>query len=357
MKKIVLIVCSFFMFFSCTTTKGINDYDPISFEKKTYDESEILGKVTVSKLDWVWSSYYPDDSKTMKLFKRLEKKAKRKYGENIELVDISIGDNQSAITIPLYVAGGVGYLTGISIASGGMVSEDSYDSKKNTEMSGMSAAGFGVAFGSLFSYFFKGVKATATVVKSNEPIEYVFSTEEEIKERKVEADKRALELKLEKLAISYENKEKELERFHNKVYERISKVGSSILINSYDIDSINSAGGVDISIRFTNVSDKTIKYVKFDVIPYNRVYDITFSEIDGISKKTVTAVNFVKQYDTYTANFKNVWYNDTISEIEITGIEIIYADNTKSYVSDKKDILQLFYTDDEKDRIKKILES
>lgn len=187
MKKIVLIVCSFFMFFSCTTTKGINDYDPISFEKKTYDESEILGKVTVSKLDWVWSSYYPDDSKTMKLFKRLEKKAKRKYGENIELVDISIGDNQSAITIPLYVAGGVGYLTGISIASGGMVSEDSYDSKKNTEMSGMSAAGFGVAFGSLFSYFFKGVKATATVVKSNEPIEYVFSTEEEIKERRIES--------------------------------------------------------------------------------------------------------------------------------------------------------------------------
>ena len=332
MKKIVLIVCSFFMFFSCTTTKGINDYDPISFEKKTYDESEILGKVTVSKLDWVWSSYYPDDSKTMKLFKRLEKKAKRKYGENIELVDISIGDNQSAITIPLYVAGGVGYLTGISIASGGMVSEDSYDSKKNTEMSGMSAAGFGVAFGSLFSYFFKGVKATATVVKSNEPVKYVFSTEEEIKEKKQNV-------------------------FREKVYERVSKFGSSILINSCYIDSINSVGGVDISIRFTNVSDKTIKYVKFDVIPYNRVYDITFSEIDGISKKTVTAVNFVKQYDTYIANFKNVWYNDTISEIEITGIEIIYADNTKSYVSDKKDILQLFYTDDEKDRIKEILES
>ena len=187
MKKIVLIVCSFFMFFSCTTTKGINDYDPISFEKKTYDESEILGKVAVSKLDWVWSSYYPDDSKTMKLFKRLEKKAKCKYGENIELVDISIGDNQSAITIPLYVAGGLGYITGISIASGGMVSEDSYDSKKNTEMSGMSAAGFGVAFGALFSYFFKGVKATATLVKSNEPVKYVFSTEEEIKERRIES--------------------------------------------------------------------------------------------------------------------------------------------------------------------------
>lgn len=187
MKKIVLIVCSFFMFFSCTTTKGINDYDPISFEKKTYDESEILGKVTVSKLDWVWSSYYPDDSKTMKLFKRLEKKAKRKYGENIELVDISIGDNQSAITIPLYVAGGAGYLTGIVIAASSMATSESSDSTKNTEMNGMSAAGFGVAFGSLFSYFFKGVKATATVVKSNEPIEYVFSTEEEIKERRIES--------------------------------------------------------------------------------------------------------------------------------------------------------------------------
>ncbi|MBQ1197459.1 MAG: hypothetical protein IIX47_02505 [Spirochaetaceae bacterium] len=332
MKKIVLIVCSFFMFFSCTTTKGINDYDPISFEKKTYDESEILGKVTVSKLDWVWSSYYPDDSKTMKLFKRLEKKAKRKYGENIELVDISIGDNQSAITIPLYVAGGVGYLTGISIASGGMVSEDSYDSKKNTEMSGMSAAGFGVAFGSLFSYFFKGVKATATVVKSNEPVKYVFSTEEEIKEKKQNV-------------------------FREKVYERVSKFGSSILINSCYIDSINSVGGVDVCIKFTNFGDKTIKYVNFDLIPYNRVYDVTVSEIDGISKKRVQVVNFIKQHDTYTAEFENVWYNSTISTIEIVGIEIIYVDNTKSYVNDKEDILHLFYTEEEKDCIKEIIQS
>lgn len=58
MKKLILILTVVsFVLSSCASVKNLNDYDSETFAKKTYSDRKVLGSVTVSKLDWVWSKY------------------------------------------------------------------------------------------------------------------------------------------------------------------------------------------------------------------------------------------------------------------------------------------------------------
>lgn len=107
----------------------------------------------------------------------------------------------------------------------------------------------------------------------------------------------------------------------------------------------NSAGGVDVHPNIENISNNTIKYIEFNVTPYNAVGDKVYSEVGGISTRLLKMTGPYKPgYDTlgfvesFTSSyFDNVWYNYQLSCIEIEDIKIIYMDNSSVYY-DKSNI-------------------
>lgn len=126
------------------------------------------------------------------------------------------------------------------------------------------------------------------------------------------------------------------ESFYKEHYEAIAHARSSgvpILLYMKKVSRPNSVGGVDVEIGFQNLSEKTFKYVFFEVVPYNAVGDIAPSEIGG---KVVSNLNFtgpVSPDDYEYARWSNVWYNNTITCIEIAGVDILYMDGTRDSFS------------------------
>lgn len=91
----------------------------------------------------------------------------------------------------------------------------------------------------------------------------------------------------------------------------------------------NSAGGVSVQFRYGNDSDKTVKYVTFTVVPYNAVKDVQSCTISGISEARLQVTGPINAKDADSCTFENVWYNSTISTVELTKIEIEYMDGSK----------------------------
>jgi hypothetical protein len=127
-------------------------------------------------------------------------------------------------------------------------------------------------------------------------------------------------------------------------YEKISKTiinesltnpDANFIIQSLETGTPNSAGGVDINIKFWNLSEKIIKYVYFTVEAYNRVDDIAVSTINGESIAIVKVIDFIEKNHSYNASWENVWYNNSISYFKIKNIKIIYKDNTESIIPEK----------------------
>ena len=107
-------------------------------------------------------------------------------------------------------------------------------------------------------------------------------------------------------------------------------IPSSISIIKYYTSSPNSAGGVDCNILWKNTSNKTVKYARFTVAPYNAVDDMVESEIGGETYKTLKATGPIKPGETegYGKIWECIWYNSTISYMKITGIELEFMDGS-----------------------------
>ena len=122
----------------------------------------------------------------------------------------------------------------------------------------------------------------------------------------------------------------------------------SIEIIKYYTSSPNSAVGVDCNIIWKNLSEKTVKYVRFTVVPYNEVNDRVKGEHDynGNGEKTVSVTGPVKskQIFGYGTYWDCLWYNWTIDYMLITGIEIEYLDGSIILTSDVNIIQKLGYT-------------
>ena len=92
----------------------------------------------------------------------------------------------------------------------------------------------------------------------------------------------------------------------------------------------NSAGGVSVSVRYKNLSAKTIKYTKFKFTPLNRVNDVVVSQY---SHQTGLAqhVGPVEPGATTAGGdyrWENIWYNRSITAVRIDYAEIEYMDGT-----------------------------
>ena len=128
------------------------------------------------------------------------------------------------------------------------------------------------------------------------------------------------------------------------LYEQRILAGQSarnpIIVDSYRI-KMDSAGGIEVFISFSNNSGRILKYVDFEVTPYNRVDDIARSTIDGASTKTIQVVDYIEPSKKYDAHFAPVWYNNTISYIKINSIKVTFRDGGTAVIP-QKDIATVF---------------
>lgn len=102
---------------------------------------------------------------------------------------------------------------------------------------------------------------------------------------------------------------------------------------------VNSASGVAVRITYTNKSSKTIKYITFDVEPYNAVGDKVYSEIGGKCLAHLRETGPIEpdggaQYKEIigwvdASTWSNVWYNNTVKTIKLLGIKIEYMDGSE----------------------------
>jgi ribosomal protein L30/L7E len=128
--------------------------------------------------------------------------------------------------------------------------------------------------------------------------------------------------------------------------DETEKFKKSIEIINYFTSKPNSVGGVDCNIIWKNISEKTIKYVNFTVIPYNEVNDPVKGQIDfGEGGKTLSVTGPVKMNQVYGRDtyWGTVWYNSSINYMKIIKIEILYLDDTSISTSDLDIIEQLGY--------------
>lgn len=116
----------------------------------------------------------------------------------------------------------------------------------------------------------------------------------------------------------------------------------AIQVHTISTSKPNSAGGVDTRIRFKVGTQGIIKYARFTAVPYNPVGDVMTSSIDNESEKTLTLTGPLEPNRFVGGRWKDVWYNNTISCIEITTVEIEFMnDVTEIYSGERvKSVLQ-----------------
>ena len=169
-QNLILIFSVILILAGCSSVKNLNDYDSVSYEKKDYMEKEILGAVKVSKLGFTWEKYDPDDVKTIKLMNRLEQKALKLYGSNIELIEVKVGGMSGPITTALWTGGGA---VGVAAAylNSSNTEEVTNNGKKETVVKNQALydASLGMLLGSFTVFLFKGIEASALVVRSDTP--------------------------------------------------------------------------------------------------------------------------------------------------------------------------------------------
>lgn len=124
------------------------------------------------------------------------------------------------------------------------------------------------------------------------------------------------------------------------------RAGKKLLIEDLSV-SVNSAGGAEPWIVWEYLQDdKTIKYITFNVVPYNAVGDVQASRIDGKTSARLLETGPIKPGDVYHEDgWEPVWYNSTIRCIEIRRIDIEYMDGTRNvYVKDLPRIMMTDWT-------------
>ena len=93
---------------------------------------------------------------------------------------------------------------------------------------------------------------------------------------------------------------------------------------------INSAGGVSIHLPFRSNVSATIKYLRFNAVPFNAVDDPVVSEIGRKGQQVLKLTGPVERGVKRTATWKNVWYNSSVSYVLIESGEVIYMDESSA---------------------------
>lgn len=120
----------------------------------------------------------------------------------------------------------------------------------------------------------------------------------------------------------------------NEISNEQQKVNAKELIRVKSITTSepNIAGGVDLDIKWTNMSDKVIKYITFTAYPINAVGDIVKCTIrtqnEGQFKGQQTGPIAKGEGSKEGYIYANAWYNNTIVKATLMQIDIEYMDGS-----------------------------
>ncbi len=365
MKKILflgLLIC--IILTSCTSVKSMSDYDEVTWAEKDYYDQKILGEVKVTTLGFTWETLKPQSNKTKVLMNRLEKKAIRKYGKNIDIVNVDIGGMDGLSTTMIWSAGGTAAMALIISALENVERTDNSQGEKQHIYTDEETTRILLGYIPFFAFMFKGIQANATVIKSDsiyQKGEYKLISEDEIYDKRKDYNSRKYEIEYERRRLQnelqLEKDQNQLSDLRTRLIRRGKNTKSPIVILDKGISTINSADGVSCYVDFINISDKLAKYVNIDVTPYNRVFDQAYSHIDGSSNKTVNVTNFIGPNEEYRASWENVWYNSTILTMKVTKVEMIFSDNTKLIIDDPELLKTIEFSTDENLKYKELSSS
>ena len=120
----------------------------------------------------------------------------------------------------------------------------------------------------------------------------------------------------------------------NEIINEQQKINAKELIRVKSITTSepNIAGGVDLDIKWTNMSDKVIKYITFTAYPINAVGDIVKCTIrtqnEGQFKGQQTGPISKGEGNKEGYIYANAWYNNTIVKAILMQIDIEYMDGS-----------------------------
>lgn len=90
----------------------------------------------------------------------------------------------------------------------------------------------------------------------------------------------------------------------------------------------NSSTG--IVVKFLNISDKTIKYINFIVVPYNRVGDPVIDNM-GKSSKSCQLIGPVNPYEEGIYQNDILFFSGVVDHYKLKNISVQYMENTMKY--------------------------
>ena len=121
--------------------------------------------------------------------------------------------------------------------------------------------------------------------------------------------------------------------------------GQPLLITYLGPRGANYVGGVDVDIYAVNTSNKTIKYLTFDVTPYNAVGDVQRGEIRRISTMHLEStgpyvgISSNPNRNAIMMTWENAWYNHTIRCVVVRNVKIEYVDGSRRNYSGPSSVL------------------
>ena len=139
------------------------------------------------------------------------------------------------------------------------------------------------------------------------------------------------------LAYRYENDRSDIEYTDLFTYDEgiealVTKWSGLVNITGLSTSRPNSAGGVNATINWRNESDNEIKYITFDVEPFNAVDDSVSCEIRRNSSVDLEFTGPFRSGSRNTSTERNVWYNKDIRRAQLNEVEIEFMDGTTEVV-------------------------
>lgn len=101
-----------------------------------------------------------------------------------------------------------------------------------------------------------------------------------------------------------------------------------IYVYAFSPKAPNSAGGVPVVGSVRNLTDKPIKYVHFNAMPFNAVGDEQASQIGNIKLARVTVTGPLTPDQFVGPKWDNVWYNPSISCTVVRSVQVVFMDGS-----------------------------
>ena len=144
----------------------------------------------------------------------------------------------------------------------------------------------------------------------------------------------------ESLLVESDNYYKEINNNAGETKKNIQKYGG-VFITGFDVNT-NKYDVTSVTMSVLNLSNKRLKYVSFLLQAYNEVNDPVNLP------QTVKGVGFVEIEGNATWEFENSWYSETLENVSIKSIIIVYEDGSTKTI---KDVANNLITDIEQKNI------